>query len=268
MKFNGYLLVSDMDATLLTNKHKISDKNRETIEYFIENGGKFTVATGRMQKAVRAFLTQMSINAPAILHNGAQIYDFDNNRVLFERFIEDSRKDAIRRVHDDMPELGLEIYCDDTVYIYRECSETRRFNNRKYEVVYEMPDAVWDRPWIKCLLIGEKKLLDYYEPIYRRDYDSGYAIRSGKKYLDIVSSEVSKGLALAKLADMLGFDRCKVIAVGDNMNDISMLETAGISYAVENAEKEVKEKALYSAPDNNSDAIAYIIEQLERTVEA
>lgn len=263
MKFDGYLLVSDMDATLLTNKHKVSDKNREAIKYFTANGGKFTVATGRMNKAVRAFLDQFTINTPAILHNGAQIYDFAEDKVLFERFIEEGRKDAIRRVYNDMPDLGLEVYCDDLVYIYRECAETRRFNNRKYEVVYELPDEVWDRPWIKCLLIGEKKLLDHYEPIYRRDYDSGYAVRSGKKFLDIVSSDASKGLALGRLIDILGADRNKVIAVGDNMNDISMLETAGISFAVENAEKAVKEAARFAAPDNNSDAIAYIIEKLE-----
>lgn len=266
MKFDGYLLASDMDATLLTSKHKISDKNRDAIEYFIKNGGRFTVATGRMQKAVRAFLDQFTINAPAILHNGAQIYDFAENKSLFEQFIEEERKDAIRRVHDDMPELGLEIYCGDTVYIYRACEETRRFNNRKYEVVYEMPDEAWEKPWIKCLLIGEKKLLDYYEPIYRRDYDSGYAVRSGKKYLDIVSSGVSKGIALKKLIGMLDADQEKVIAVGDNMNDVSMLNAAGISYAVENAEKAAKEAARFKAPDNNSDAIAYIISQLEKQV--
>lgn len=146
MKFDGYLLVSDMDATLLKNNHTVSDKNREAIEYFTANGGKFTVATGRMQKAVAAFFDQLTINAPAILHNGAQIYDFDNKKALFERFIEEERKEAIRRVHDDMPELGLEVYCGDMIYIYRPCMETRRFNNRKYEVVYEMPDEVWDKP--------------------------------------------------------------------------------------------------------------------------
>lgn len=256
-----------MDATLLTNKHKVSDKNREAIEYFIKNGGLFTVATGRMQKAVRAFLEQLTINAPAILHNGAQIYDFDKNEVLFEQFIEEERKTALKRVYNDMPELGLEVYCDDTVYIYRPCLETRRFNNRKYEIVYDMPDEVWQKPWIKCLLIGEKKLLDYYEPIYRREYDSGYAVRSGKKYLDIVSSGVSKGIALKKLAAFFGIEKSRIIAVGDNMNDISMFESSGISYAVENAEKAAKEAADFTAPDNNSDAIAYIIETLEKAGE-
>ncbi len=168
---------------------------------------------------------------------------------------------AIKRVYNDIPELGLEIYSNDTIYIYRECAETSRFKNRKYtNVIYGVPDEVWEQPWIKCLLIGEKKLLDYYEPIYRRDYDSGYAVRSGKKYLDIVSGEASKGIALTELKKIIGVKQ--VVAVGDNMNDISMLEAADISF--ENAEKTVKNIVDFQAPSNNDDAIAYIIEQLER----
>ena len=64
------------------------------------------------------------------------------------------------------------------------------------------------------------------------------------------------------LARKLGIEHGKIIAVGDNMNDISMLEAAGISYAVSNGEEAVKKIAKYSAPSNNEDAIAYIIEHL------
>lgn len=264
-KFSGYMLVSDMDATLLTNKHKISDKNREAVDYFTSQGGLFTVATGRMNKGVREYMDKLTINAPAILHNGAQIYDFENEKAISEKFIEEDRKAAIKRVYEDIPELGLEIYSNETIYVYRECSETERFRKRRYsDVVYGMPDEAWEQPWIKCLLIGEKKQLDYYEPIYRRDYDSGYAVRSGKKYLDVVSGEASKGIALKELKRYVGAD--KVIAVGDNMNDISMLQAADISFAVDNAEKSVKEIADFIAPSNNDDAIAYIIDKLEGSV--
>lgn len=266
-KFSGYLLVSDMDATLLTDGHEISDENRHAIEYFINEGGCFTVATGRMPKAVRAYMPRLHINVPAILHNGAQIYDFETDKSLYEKFIEEKRKDAIRRVYNDFPDIGLEIYSGNMIYIYRACSETARFEERKYKnVVYELPDEVWNRPWIKALLIGDRELLDDCEPIYRARYDSGYAVRSGSKYLDIVANGASKGRGLEKLMSMLDIDRAKTIAVGDNMNDISMLEAAGISYAVENAEADVKKAADFAAPSNNDSAIAYIIEQLERTI--
>lgn len=261
MKFDGYLFVSDMDATLLKNNHKVSEKNREAVEYFTSNGGLFTVATGRIAAAAAPYLEQININAPAILHNGAQIYDLSLKKTLFERTIEEERKDAIRRVYEKIPELGLEVYTSGgNVYVYRECSETKRFKARNIDVIYGMTDEAWKEKWLKVLLIGEKKLLNRYEPIYRRDYDSGYSVRSGAKYLDVVSSEASKGRALSTLAGIVGAKR--VIAVGDNMNDISMLEAADVSFAVDNAEKEVKAAADFAAPDNNSDAIAYIIEKI------
>lgn len=263
-KFSDYLLVSDMDATLLCDDHTISEKNRRAIKYFIENGGHFTVSTGRMVDAVRSYLPQIALNAPAVLHNGAKLYDFEKDEALFERFIEEERKQAIKRVYDEIPSLGLEVYSDETVYVYRKCEETKRFLTRDYEVVYHLPDEVWHRPWIKVLLIGEKELLDKYEPIYRERYDSGCAVRSGNKFLDVVANGVSKGDGVKTLAQLLGKDIKNVIAIGDNMNDISMLTAAGVSYAVGNAEECVKQSASFVAPSNNDDAIAFVIENTEK----
>ena len=116
------------------------------------------------------------------------------------------------------------------------------------------------------LLIGERELLDKYEPIYRVEYDNGYAVRSGDRYLDVVANGVSKGKGMLDMAKKIGIEQNKIIAVGDNMNDISMLEAAGISYAVENAEESVKKIADNLAPSNNGSAIAYIINRLEKIV--
>lgn len=262
-KFTGKLLVSDMDATLLDSGHRVSDANKRAIEYFISEGGRFTVASGRMVPAVRAYFSQMTVNAPAILHNGAKIYDYEREETLFEKFIEERRKNAIRRVHDDFPNMGLEIYADEKVYIYRECFETKRFLTRDYDVTYSMPDFVWDMPWIKALIIGHRDELDAVEPIYRRDYDSGYSVRSGNYYLDIVAGGVSKGVALVKLAKLLGIEKENIYAVGDNMNDIDMLCEAGHSYAVENAEPAVKTAAKGTAPSCDCDAIAYVVGEID-----
>lgn len=261
-KFDGKLLVSDMDATLLNSEHMVSEANREAIEYFISEGGRFTVASGRMVPAVRAYFNQMTINAPAILHNGAKLYDYDKETVVFEKFIEENRKQAIKRVHDTRPEFGLEIYSNELVYIYQRCFETDRFLTKPYKVFYEVPDEVWDAPWIKALVIGHKEQLDAFEPIYRGEYDSGYSVRSGDRYLDIVASGVSKGTGLVKLAGILGIKPENTYAVGDNMNDIDMLKAAGHSYAVANSEQAVKDTADEVILSCDNDAIAYIIKNI------
>ena len=261
-KFTGKLLVSDMDATLLNEEHRVSEENRKAIEYFMSEGGKFTVAYGRMVAAVRAYFNQMAINAPAVLHNGAKLYDYENERVLFERFIAEPRKECIRRFHDEVKNAGMEIYSDERVYVYRANFKTERFKTKPYDVVYEMPDSVWNRPWIKVLIIDEREKLDAYEKLYREKYDKGYCVRSGDNYFDIVADGVSKGLGVMRLAELLEIKKEDVYCVGDHINDIDMLKAAGHSYAVMNAEECVKETADEIIPSCNESAVAYIINNM------
>lgn len=261
--FENYLLVSDMDATLLSDDHTISENNLVALRFFTEHGGRFTVASGRMVDAVGKYVRELPINAPAVLHNGAKVYDYNTQRVLFERMIEDERKQAIRRIHDDVPELGIEIYSDEVVYVYRACKQTERFRRLSYDVCYELPDEIWDRPWIKALLIGDKPIVDKYEPLYRAKYDSGNAVRSGDSFLDIVANGVSKGGGVEQVARLLGIDRAHIAAIGDNMNDLSMLQAAGHSFCVANAEQAVKDAVQTITPDNNHDALAYVVQQLK-----
>lgn len=261
-KFDGKLLVSDIDATLFDSNHKVSRENYEAIKYFTSEGGKFSVASGRTIAAVRNFLPQIGINAPAITYNGAMIYSFETETAIYKMNIEEHRKEAIRKVRETKPELGLEVYSNEHIYIMRECFETARFKDKNYDVTYYMPESVWDEPWTKVLIIGTGEQLDEFEPIYKRDYDAGYSVRSGTHYLDIVASGASKELGVLNLAKMLGIKRENIYTVGDNMNDIEMIEYAAHGYAVDNAVDALKKSAECVVPSNDENAIAYIINNL------
>ena len=79
-----------------------------------------------------------------------------------------------KRIYDDA-RLGIEMYAaDEHVYVYRNSVQSERFKNNIYPVSYSMPESVWDEDWLKILLLGDKKLLDDFEPIFRSKYDSGY----------------------------------------------------------------------------------------------
>lgn len=267
-KYSGWMIVSDMDATLLTDDHRVCERNIRAIEEFKQGGGRFTVATGRVMPAVQAYLEQIKINAPAILHNGAKIYDFKRQKTLFSKAIEEERKPILKTIHDKFPHLGLEVYTEsEKTYVYQHCKETERFKQRNYEVSYELPDKVWNEPWIKWLIIADKNILDEFEPIYRKEYDHGYCVRSGDKYLDIVSGGVSKGLGVLSVADILGIEHKKTIAIGDNMNDLDMLKRASIGIAVSNAEDIVKENADYIVSSNNEGAVSDVLEIIEKEID-
>lgn len=265
MKFDGYLFVTDMDNTLLDTNHSISDKNKEAIEYFIKNGGYFTVATGRTVPAATGLVSKIGINAPAILNNGAKLYDFGNKETLFEKYIADYRKEAIKIMHEKYPHLGFEIYSNEIAYVYSECHKTKRLFERNDPFIMGVPDEIWTSPWIKVLMISEKEVLDEFIPIYRQ-YDKGYAVRSGDEFFDIVSSDASKGKAVKELSRMLGIKPQNIIASGDNMNDVDLLNAANWSFAVENAPEEAKTAAKFIAPSCNDDAISWIIAELDKKI--
>ena len=266
--FEGYILATDMDGTLINSNREISKENREAIKYFTDNGGLFTLATGRMAQAVREFVEDLSVNCPVMLHNGAKIYDFKEQKVIKEHCIEEERKEAIKRFYEDNPHIGIEIFADEIAYVYRKCEFTKRYDRHKdYKVVYELPDEIWEKPWVKVLLIGEKDELDAAEIDFRENYDKGNnSFRSGTNYLDVVANGISKGKSLEELVTALNIDEEKVIAVGDNMNDIEMIEYAKNGFCVENGLDIVKEKANYIAPSNDESAIAYIIELIEKKI--
>lgn len=103
--FDGYTLVSDMDGTLINSNKEISKENLDAIKYFVNNGGKFTVATGRMVASVECFLDRLNLDLPAILHNGGKIYDYNNKKVVYEHFIEEDRKESIKKVWENRPDI-------------------------------------------------------------------------------------------------------------------------------------------------------------------
>ena len=262
-KYDGWLIVSDMDATLLDKNEKLSKENKEAIDYFISNGGLFTVASGRMAAEIELYFDYLHINAPAILHNGAQIYDFDAKKNLMLKCIEAERKKCIKRAHDELTGAGVEVFTDkEQVFIYRDSQETARYKLRKIEPYYGMTDEAWNSDWVKVLFIGEKEILDRIEPVYKSMYDRGYSVRSGERFLDVVADGASKGNALTELIKILGLDREKVVAVGDNMNDISMIYASGCGVAVGNAVDELKNAAQIIAPEHTKPVVKFIVEEV------
>ena len=96
--FDGYLLVSDMDGTLLNKKGKLSEENKRAIEYFVDNGGHFTLATGRMMPSIKRHINKMKVTLPVIMYNGTKVYDFHNDSVIWEKFLESDRKNIVKAV--------------------------------------------------------------------------------------------------------------------------------------------------------------------------
>lgn len=266
-KFDGYLLVTDMDGTLINDKGKISKANKDAIAYFMNEGGLFTIATGRMTPSAKNVVYPLKINFPAILYNGCKIYDYNKDQTLYQTFLEHERKNIIEVLKKEHAYLGIELYIDENVYIYKACKYSYRFSRQGYDVIREIKPEVWERNWTKVLLIGEEQEIDHLESIFHETYDEGLVIRSGARYLEIVPQYSTKGAALNYLTSLYNIDQTKVIAVGDNMNDIDLLDNAAYGFCVANGAKRLLDRARHFAPSNNENAIAYVIKWMESIVQ-
>lgn len=263
--FDNNLLISDMDGTLLNSEGEMSLENIKAINNFVKEGGIFTIATGRMRESVRKYLSFLPIKVPIILYNGSQIYDYNNEETIFQSFLSQNTKDMMKKVKEGNETLGIEIYIDENVYIYNPCKHTSRFSKSKgYNVFYLVDEDIWSKNWTKVLILGEKDELDFLQNNFQSSYGVANLVRSSSIYLEVLPKEISKGFALSKLISLLNIKEYIVTAVGDNMNDLEMLELAHHGFCVSNSPEELKNKIKNKSVSNDEHAIKWVINWLEK----
>lgn len=262
MRFKGTLLVCDMDKTLLNFQSKVSNRNRAALLRFTENGGLFTIATGRMEKAVKPYVKDLPLNAPAVLCNGAMIHDFSNNKIIWQKCLENKVYDIIKDIYDVFDDVGIELYSDGNIYIIRENTETEKHISReKLSPILCNIDEI-PFPWIKVLLACENSRLKEVEA-YLKDKSGNFrTVFSEPQFLEVVEASVSKGYALTKLTDIVGLCT-RTVTVGDNLNDVELIKYADVGIAVENAHPALKKVADLCCCHHDEDAIAQVIEWIE-----
>lgn len=277
-KFNGLLLVSDFDNTLVYTEEAlqkcvdmppVSDENRAAIEYFMANGGTFSVATGRAKPAFETVVDGIPMNGPTVLFNGAAIYDFSRREYLVTAFLPDDVRPRIEEVVTDLPQVAVELYHDDnTIHALNANDVTRRHMHITHAPTIEVGsmDQV-PAPISKALFSTEEahlpELLAYLkaQPWYN-DYE---LVPSAVTLVELTAKGANKGGMVSRLAQLLGVRRENVLCVGDHANDVSMLTWAGEGYAPANAIPLVLDTpGIRRLPDCRENAIAALIRDLDR----
>lgn len=280
--FKGKLLVCDIDGTLLNSSSKISEGNIKAIKRFVAGGGMFTVATGRMEKSVLPYLDVLPVNVPAIVYNGAAIYDFKTGRILWQADLDTSVAGAVMDTIERFPEIGVQVYHGGRSYFVRENNYTEAHRIREhFEPVRTGLDGV-PSPWFKIIIAWDPPKLKDVED-FLRGYEAGRNAAGGSEaicvaesrkapfrqvysephFLELLAPTATKGGALKVLTGMLGIDRSCVISMGDNLNDIELIKEAGIGIAVGNAHNALKAAAGMCCTDHNNDPVSEVIGWLE-----
>ena len=264
-KFDGVLLATDFDDTYFPDSSVLPPENLRAVEYFKSQGGIFTVATGRAHRTFAPFLELAPANAPVVLSNGAQLYDFQKEEMVAETTLAPTIAADLEELAARIPQVGLEAYHGEDIYIWNPNPWTRYHLNKAGTGAVECPISHMPLPWGKAILHQDHPiLLEAQAYLLSRWSDRYEAIFSNPHMLELTDKGSTKGGMVLRLARMLGIRRENLYCVGDNQNDIPMLAVSAIPFAPANCAREVKDWGAVLLPRCEDGAVARLIEILDQ----
>ena len=263
------LLVLDVDGTLLNDEREISKRTLAALLKVQQMGVRIVLASGRPTYGLMPLAKTLELGnygGFVLSYNGCQIIKAQNGEILFERRInpdmlpylaKKARKNgcAIYTYHDDTHITDS----PDNEYIKNEAL----LNNLKIIREDEFSTAIDFAP-CKCMLVSdkEKALIGLEQHWEKRLAGTLDAFRSEPYFLEVVPCGVNKANTLGALLEHLGVTREEVIAVGDGVCDVTMLQLAGMGVAMGHSQDSVKVCADYVTASNEEDGVALAVEKL------
>lgn len=262
--YSKWLVVSDIDGTLNNKFRKLPKNNYDAIKAFTECGGNFTLASGRMISSLERNYNKITANQPAIIVNGAGIYDYKQRKLLWSSTIGEKGRGFVRDVLNKFRgfnSVDVGIFFDDHVYIIRKgllSQGQMYFDKSRYQ--FAKIDDVPEEGWMKVIFWSNpvviNKLKKYIDSVENPDANF---MSSSPWSLEMLQKGTHKGAAALKLAEMIGVDKDHVAAIGDYYNDYDMLKTVGLPACAGQAPKDLHKIAKYEACHCNKGCVADLL---------
>ena len=261
MKKNSIKAIAfDMDGTLLTDDKKISSRTRRCFEALKEQGITLVLSTGRSFEALEPYKNDLNLNHPVICYNGARILGNNGNLIMDHQLQDDISRYIIDFARGEG--LHIQIYRNGKLYFEKRTPEADFYENHVNVKGTVVNFNDFNPPgFTKIMYLGDHDYLDGLGKSIKKHFGKRLSVMfSNPIFLEFMDGGVSKGSALFEVADYLGIGIDSVMAFGDGQNDISMIETAGIGVAMNNAANEVKAVADSITLSNNDDGVAVFLE--------
>ena len=268
-KIDYKLIVSDFDGTLVNEDGTISDKNKQAIADYVSAGGAFAISTGRMPDGILPRANELSLKGLVSCCQGSIIADIATKEFVFEGRIP---YETTLAVVEKMEQMGLHIHVYEAWEYFSNMDDMAL---KTYEnAVKSKAILVIDRPLSQ--FVKERKLASYkilamvapqdnervIQELQAACFPGCTVTRSSEFLVEVINAKYSKGTAVEFLADYFNTTLDKTVAIGDQLNDLPMIEKVGLGLAVQNADKGLKEKANVISPLTNEEgAVAWAIEE-------
>ncbi|NLD99084.1 MAG: HAD family phosphatase [Fibrobacter sp.] len=265
------LFAFDLDGTLLNSEKKLSPKNNSALEEMIDNQAIVAFASGRLGSSMQQYICS-KFDLPMLTLNGAAVYMGKKHdcKLIYNAPLSAEFADYLIN-YSDGKNFGLNYYIDDKLFTVRSAATAvwqKLYVDQTSTVYHYLSsfDQFQGRMPSKVLFVGAPDEIDRQEEYFRNLWgDTVYICRTWDHYLEFLNPAANKGIGLEVLADAYGVEMKDVAAFGDALNDIPMLQAAGMGIAVSNALPEVKNAASkVSIWSNDEDVVAMEWEEMRR----
>lgn len=285
------LINIDIDGTIVNSEGVVTDYTKEVLKKAKEKGVEIVLTSGRPIKSTQSIAEELGIDNYIICGNGAILYDVKKEEVLFGGFLSREKVMEIANlcasnsiyynVYTDQDILTEELTYN-VLFYHRENAFKMDDKKTNINIVENIPKYIEENNidhFLKITVCDSSEMV--FNNIMKRlreiedieVLDVGYMSRKVIKYgtdfvnidyyyTEISKSDINKWHAVEKLMKVLDIKTDEVMAIGDNVNDMEMIEHAGIGVAMDNSGDKIKEVADYVTDDNDNDGVAKIIEKL------
>lgn len=265
--FSDWLIVSDVDGTLNTKLRTLPKRNLDAITRFVcELKGNFTLASGRNIESLRKHFNNLPIDSPAVILNGAGIYDYKQKKMLSFSAIDEHGRDIVKRVSERYPALEIEVCTDDMIYLLRPriFGPAMTIADKLPHVSCKSFEEIPKENWGKVIFLGIPPLVSKVVKYLNSIENPGVTFMSSSiASYEMLAANTNKGTAILKLADILGVPHEHTGAIGDYFNDYEMLKHVAVPAACGQAPKKMHEIAKFHSCHCNKGAVAEFLEYIE-----
>ena len=267
--FENWLVVSDIDGTLNNKLRQLPERNYAAIKKFTDLGGNFTLASGRLTSSLKRNYDRVICNQPAIVLNGAGLYDFSKQKMVWRSTIGEAGQKFIRTVIEKYSEifksLDIGVYFDDYVYIVKSGlfgKSTMKIDKAHYRVA--SIDEVPNEGWMKVIFWGFPTTIDSLRRLIdRSDIRHEVNFMASSPYtIEMLARRTHKGVGIMQLANSIGIEKSHIAAIGDYYNDYDMLKTVGLPACAGQAPKAIHRLCKFEACHCNKGCVADLLEYI------
>jgi Cof subfamily protein (haloacid dehalogenase superfamily) len=264
------LVVIDLDGTTVGHSNEIQPAVKQAVQAARAKGVQVAIATGRMYRSALRFYQDLELKLPLMAYQGAYIKEPATDKL--HRHLTVSKSYVVELLdlllQPDLQEvLSVHLYIDDCLYVREETPETKEYAARSQVQpipVGDLRQFLSNEPTKILALSDDIDLIDRLLTSLKTRYTTTelYLTKSVDTFLEATHPLVNKGIAVRYLAEeLLGLNASNVMTIGDNFNDLEMIEYAGIGVAMGNAPDRVKSFANWIAPTVEENGVVAAIEQ-------